>query len=640
MAIYRSDQTKVTFAAEAALGGTPEPIWATGASATNASTLASLAAPGDKKITVNAAAGVLAQKGNFIIMGNSSTGTSLDSQLPQQEIRRIEVVSGTDLYLDRPVGHYHPINSDVKHITAFPSDYTSSAGYFPALTFIPGVYDTVTLPEPANTIDPTFFLGYDNKRNFSHAYRGQQSYDGSVSSFALLNGWPLRFCFGSVSSASDTPASTTELDAVISATAKKGDTLIIVGEGSGDDDDARVEPGDFIRITADTAVTDAQTGATTEAGSDIRQIIKKDDTSGTGSTFILHLNYPLSRNYAAGDVVHELRHSKGVTTYTHTITEQNELPSISLQAMFKDTSDTDANALIRKYYGGYVSSATISAEEGGLVQMSWDSIPFMGMVHNIAEGFGGGARLGDSSTGGIPGYTLTGTPGTNPSYDYVGAPVADDVASSPDFVADASVVVPNTDHGGASTYVSSYPQTDPYYFSQGEITLHGVVVGRIRDFSISINNNVEPRYYIEKRGDMRRRGPSQLHEGRREYSMTCTVVPDSIEVAKTGTSASRTIFEEYLLQGDYGEFGSNQGIKGIGLKIEFIRGLIGDVAVSPVNDTITLEVTGSSTSATPNAYIINAPVQIDGNNPIQIPVEIGIRAWDTIEVKDAEPFYP
>ena len=633
MAIYRSDQTKVTFAAEAALGGTPEPIWATGGSATNASTLASLAAPGDKKITVAASAGVLAQVGNFILIGNGSTGTSLDSQLPQQEIRRIEVVSSTDIYLDRPIGHYHPINSDVKHITAFPVDYTSSAGYFPALTFIPGVYDTVTLPEPSNAVDPTFFLGYDNKRNFSHAYRGQQSYDGSISSFALLNGWPLRFCFGSVSSASDTAATGSDLTTAISVTAKKGDMMIIVQEDDAEKLETLVAAGDFIRITAASAVTDAQTGATTEAGSDIRQIIKRDDTSGTESTFIMHLNYPLSRNYAAGDAVQELVHTNGTTVYTHTITEQNELPSISLQAMFKDTGDTDANALIRKYYGGYVSSATISAEEGGLVQMSWDSIPFMGMVHNIAEGYGNGARIGDSATGGIPGYTLTGTPGTNASYDYVGAPVADDVASSPDFVADASVVVPNTHASSAvaSTYQSSYPQTDPYYFSQGEITLHGVVVARIRDFSISVNNNVESRYYIEKRGDMRRRGPSQLHEGRREYSMTCTVVPDSIEVAKTGTSASRTIFEEYLLQGDYGEFGSNTGIKGIGLKIEFTRG---------TNDTITLEVTGSSTSGTPNAYIINAPVQIDGNNPIQIPVEIGIRAWDTIQVKDKEPFYP
>jgi hypothetical protein len=345
----------------------------------------------------------------------------------------------------------------------------------------------------------------------------------------------------------------------------------------------------------------------------------------------MHLNMPLSRNYAAGDAVQEVYHVTGTTVYTHTITEQNELPSISMQAMFKDTADNDANAFIRKYYGGYVSSGTISAEEGGLVQMSWDSIPFMGMVHNIENAFGpasGGAQLTD-----IPGYTLTGTPGTNASYDYVGAPVVDGT----EFVADDEVTVPNTDGTAespaiaASTYTSSYPQTDPYYFTQGEITLHGVVVAKIRDFSISINNNVETRYYIEKRGDMRRRGPSQLHEGRREYSMTCTVVPDSIEVAKTGASATRTIFEEYLMQGDYGAFGTNQGIKGIGLKIEFTRG---------TNDTITLEVTGSSTQGTPNAYIINAPMQIDGNNPIQIPVEIGIRAWDTIQIKDKEPFYP
>ena len=625
MAIYRSDQTKVTFAAEAALGGTPEPIWATGGSATNASTLASLAAPGDKKITVAASAGVLAQVGNFILIGNGSTGTSLDSQLPQQEIRRIEVVSSTDIYLDRPIGHYHPINSDVKHITAFPADYTSSAGYFPALTFIPGVYDTVTLPEPTNAVDPTYYLGFDNKRNFSHAYRGQQSYDGSISSFALLNGWPLRYVFGSVSSDSSTAASSDDLTTTVETAAKKGDVMVIVEEDAAEELETRVAAGDFISITAGSAVTDAATGLRTEAGTDIRQIIKREDTSGDTATFIMHLNMPLSRNYAAGDTVQELIHTDGTTVYTHTITEQNELPSISMQAMFKDTADADANALIRKYYGGYVSSATISAEEGGLVQMSWDSIPFMGMVHNIENAWDATAGT-PAEVADIPGYTLTGTPGTNASYDYVGVPVVDGTG----FVADDSVAVPNTD-GSASTFTSSYPQSDPYYFSQGEITLHGVVVAKIRDFSISVNNNVEPRYYIEKRGDIRRRGPSQLHEGRREYSMTCTVVPDSIEVAKTATAASRTIFEEYLMQGDYGAFGANQGIKGIGLKIEFTRA---------TNDTITLEVTGSTDAGAPNAYIINAPVQVDGNNPIQIPVEIGIRAWTTIQVKDKEPFYP
>ena len=130
---------------------------------------------------------------------------------------------------------------------------------------------------------------------------------------------------------------------------------------------------------------------------------------------------------------------------------------------------------------------------------------------------------------------------------------------------------------------------------------------------------------------MRRRGPSQMHEGRREYGMSCTVVPDSIEVAKTGTSASRTIFEEYLMQGDYGAFGSNEAIKGIGVNIVFTRG---------TNDTITFTVTGSTSAGEPNAYIVNAPMQIDGNNPSQVPVEIGIRAFNTIEVVDSEPFYP
>ena len=625
MAIYRSDQTKVTFAAEAGLGGTPEPMWAVAGSSTNATALTALAAPGDKKITVGAVAGVI-DAGNFILIGNQTLSAAIDSQLGQQEIRRIEQVSGLDLYLDRPIGHYHPSASEVKHATAFPADYTSNAGYFPALTFIPGVYDTVTLPEPSNTIDPTFYLGFNTKRNFSHAYRGQQSYDGSISSFALLNGWPLRYVFGSVSS-TGTDCDSGELDTTISATAKKGDTCIIVTENDGSGLETLVAEGDFIRITSAAAVTDAQTGATTEAGTDIRQIVKLDATTGTTTTFLIQLNMPLSRNYAAGAVVHELEHLTGSTVYTHTITEQNELPSISMQAMFKDTADADANALIRKYYGGYVSSATISAEEGGLVQMSWDSIPFMGMVHNIENAFDATAGT-PAEVADIPGYTLTGTPGTNASYDYVGAPVVDGT----NFVADDEVTVPNTGAGeAASTYTSSYPQSDPYYFSQGEITLHGVVVAKIRDFSISVNNNVEPRYYIEKRGDIRRRGPSQLHEGRREYSMTCTVVPDSIEVAKTGTAASRTIFEEYLMQGDYGAFGSNQGIKGIGLKIEFTRA---------TNDTITLEVTGSTDAGAPNAYIINAPVQVDGNNPIQIPVEIGIRAWTTIQVKDKEPFYP
>ena len=33
-------------------------------------------------------------------------------------------------------------------------------------------------------------------------------------------------------------------------------------------------------------------------------------------------------------------------------------------------------------FGGIVDSATISASEGGMLMMSYDSVPFLDMVHN------------------------------------------------------------------------------------------------------------------------------------------------------------------------------------------------------------------------------------------------------------------
>ena len=48
--------------------------------------------------------------------------------------------------------------------------------------------------------------------------------------------------------------------------------------------------------------------------------------------------------------------------------------------------DTDeSNEFTRSYYGGMVDSATLTGEEGGLVSYSWDTVPFMGMVHNQGD---------------------------------------------------------------------------------------------------------------------------------------------------------------------------------------------------------------------------------------------------------------
>ena len=39
----------------------------------------------------------------------------------------------------------------------------------------------------------------------------------------------------------------------------------------------------------------------------------------------------------------------------------------------------------RRYIGGIVDSATISASEGGMLMMSYDSVPFLDMIHNQAN---------------------------------------------------------------------------------------------------------------------------------------------------------------------------------------------------------------------------------------------------------------
>ena len=627
MAIYRSDQTKVTFATEPAQGGMPEPVYGDSGDSGVSTTITEPSNPGDRKLTVASTASMTV--GMSLIIGQAAGGSGETTVRNQQEIRVIEHISvasaAGDIYLDRPLAFAHTDNEACNQIDTYPTDFSGSAGVFPCITWLPGVYDTVSLPEPSSAVDPAYFLGVDEKRQFTHAYRGQQSLDGSVSSFALLNGWPLRYPFGSVNTtgvatdaANDTGASA--YVGTLETAAPKGATILFVTAA----DTSDLAAGDIVRIY-------------NTVNSEVRQVIYKDATPDTGSSEggstpvdAIWLNYPLNFAYGeeAGDVggitnIKEQTHTINSTTYKHAISADVELDTISLQALFKDSADTDGNALIRKYYGGMVGSASISAEEGGLVTMSWDSVPFMGMVHNIKTGWN---SAGGSVVSQIAGYHLTGDPGTNASLDYVGVPAVDTTGT------DHYVVAADETLTDAADINVSYPRTEPYYFSQGEITLFDNVVARIRDFTLSINNNLEPRYYIEQRGDIRRRGPSAIHEARREYTITCTLVPDSFDT--DGTAASDTdanIFREFLLQGDYGALGSNSGLSGFGLTLQFSRG---------TTDYIKFAITASTTAGQPNAVITNAPVQIDGNNPLQIPVEILVRKFTTIEAVDTEPFYP
>ena len=557
MAIYRSDQTQLTFGVEAAQGGAPEMAEGTLVSSGADADLQADVDAGSRTIAINEITSAAFVAGDFIRIGTIA-GTEANTVV-EHEIRKIEDISGTQqvgtspgntitLTLDRPVAFFHATDEEVKEVNAIGgADARNNVDKY--IDQIPGIYETVDLPDPEMAIEPAYFLGTGSKRNFTRAYSGQQTYNGSVGSFVLLNGKALRFPIGQVSTTtSNTTGSTLN---IATTAAVKGDVFITLDNGSS------IVADDYIVIGNDTATT-----------CEVRKVVYKPATN------VCKLDYPLQFAHAIGADVIELASSP---TYTHTITETVDLPSLSLHAHMQSSDEDATKNFDRRYYGGKVGTASISAEEGGMLMMSWGSMNFMGMIHN--------QQTSSNGTIGVPFYSLMQT------------------------ISDSDV---------------QHPTTEPYYFSQGELTMFGQTIARLRSFDISISNNVESAYYISKQLG-RHRGPSEVNEGRREYTMSATIaLPD----AGAASTAARTLFNELLLEGDY-----NSGKKGFDISLVFTRG---------TNDTITINIPDSTADAGANAqgaFIRTAPHNFGADNPFQVDVDILFRNMK-ITVVDSEHYYP
>ena len=559
MAIYRSDQTQLTFGVEAAQGGAPEMAEGTLVSSGADADLQADVDAGSRTIAINEITSAAFVAGDFIRIGTIA-GTEANTVV-EHEIRKIEDISGTQqvgtspgntitLTLDRPVAFFHATDEEVKEVNAIGgADARNNVDKY--INQIPGIYETVDLPDPEMAIEPAYFLGTGSKRNFTRAYSGQQTYNGSVGSFVLLNGKALRFPIGQVTTV---PSATATDTILLNQTngAKKGDIFITC-------DGANVG-----NLAADDYIQIIEADGTK---SEVRKIIA--DISDT-----FKLDYPLQFDHADNAVINEVSASP---TYTHTITETVDLPSLSLHAHMQSSDEDATKNFDRRYYGGKVGNASISAEEGGMLMMSWGSMNFMGMIHN--------QQTSSNGTIGVPFYSLMQT------------------------ISDSDV---------------QHPTTEPYYFSQGELTMFGQTIARLRSFDISISNNVESAYYISKQLG-RHRGPSEVNEGRREYTMSATIaLPD----AGAASTAARTLFNELLLEGDY-----NSGKKGFDISLVFTRG---------TNDTITINIPDSTADAGANAqgaFIRSAPHNFGTDNPFQVDVDILFRNMK-ITVVDSEHYYP
>jgi hypothetical protein len=233
--------------------------------------------------------------------------------------------------------------------------------------------------------------------------------------------------------------------------------------------------------------------------------------------------------------------STGSNPYTHVLAETYDLPSITAHVTYTDTSGS--NVLMRRFCGGKVGRATYSATEGGYLTMSLDDIQFKNLYHNQS-----------GST-------------------WYSANVAD--------------VTP------------SYPCTEPYLFSYGSLTLNGTEFARVKDFRLSVDNALEPKYYITN--DAISQLPYEHREGRRSYQMSVTC---DIEDAK--------LYTELIAQGTY-----TSVYKGFAVTLVFTRGS---------NDTITFTTPANGTPAcgggSMGCLIKSAPHAIVTDALVSVPMDI------------------
>ena len=156
--------------------------------------------------------------------------------------------------------------------------------------------------------------------------------------------------------------------------------------------------------------------------------------------------------------------------------------------------------------------------------------------------------------------------------------------------------------------------------------MFGVEVARVRSFSLGVSNGEEPRYYIQRRQG-NKRGPTEIREQRREYTLGVTLaLPDSQAAAG---SSGHTIFKEFFTEGDFGS-----GMQGFNIVLSFTRG---------TNDSITITIPDDGTAATggnqQGAFFRSAPHGITGDNPVQVDADILVRNAKIL-VTDSLYYYP
>ncbi len=401
------------------------------------------------------------------------------------------------------------------------------------LTYLPGIFENASLPDPEITIEPRWGFGQASYRNWYNVFLGRTAFSGSISDMTILNGTSLRWPIG--------PCATTPQGAGSSGTTLNGATT--AGALSITASAASYSANDIICVGVGTAWAET------------RYIV-------SGANPYL-LNYPLSYAHATGATINKYGTvSVPPTYYTHVITDGMYIDPIHISVVNKDSDLT--TALMRRYIGAKVGRGTFTASEGTELKVGWDEILSRTMAFKDA---------GLSTT--VPFYN-------------------------------ANIVAPTV----------SFPTTDPYYFSQGALTFAGAAWCRVRDFSLEVSNNLEPKYYVCST-DVENRVPYEILEGRKDYGIRCTV--DVTDAA---------FFLDLCRQGTY-----SSAFSGFNLSLVFTRGS---------NDTITFTMPGTAAAEggdSQGCFLRRAPHNIEEAPVMTVPLDIVGRNLK-ITIVDSVMVYP
>ena len=621
MAIYRSDQATVTFAAEAAQGGYPEVGAVTSTSDASVNTSEAII-PGQTTVSINGTLSSSRENLKTLIIIGANTATTGPA-----EVRRLVAGSNTtSITVDAPFAFAHPSGVDVYYKTMgdATADTLTEDDANKFITWLPGVYESVDCPDPEQAFEPRYILGNLTNRNFYQMYAGSETLSGSLAGMVMLNGFPLRFPLGAVISVPSAAAGTSihqtgggNTVRQLGAAASKGDLYINVKTAA----TYAFAAGDYILFgnATSTPPVNAYYDSTSvradgaKVNYEIRQIHAA--VSADSANTSLKLSHPLQFAHDDNDYLFKIANAGGhviggatpTALFNHSIIEKVALDSISMNVAIEDDAGTEANVWQRRYMGGKVGSMTLSAEAGGLLTGGWDGINFLDMVHNVRN------HPNLPAAQAMPRYAAM-------------QPIRSDNVGRPRYPVSSSYHV--------------RPATAPYYFSQGVVKMFGTAgaagtntVARLLNFNMTINNSTEPRYYVGAQYDGRR-APKEQFEGNREYTMSASIAAD--DSVNFGTNEAATLFRELLLAGDYRGTGTS-GFTGFGINLKFTRD--GDGGSDYIEFIIPADGTTNSGGNAQGAFIRTAAHSISDQNPISADADIAFRSMK-IQIKDYEPIYP